>query len=1022
VSTVDDLARRIVALERALATQGSSAQLAYSSVEDGAVPVYDGDGRLRSQVGRQFDGTFTGTDFNGAPPPATTGPYVEGVLGGLRVLWDGKFQSDALTPMDFRRVEVHVSTAAGFVPDSTTLKATFESPRGAEVLVKAGYGVEHYVVLVARNTSGVAGPASAEGLGTPVRVASGDIATGAVQVDNLAFPAGVSTFVGSTAPTASMTGDLWLKTPEKLLHRWDGAAWVQIDDARIAQAIADAAAAQTDASQALANAATAQATADGKVTTFLQPTAPVAEGVGDLWIDTDAGNHTYIWDGLAWVDAQDQGIGQAITNAATAQATADNKIVSFWQAEPPAAGAVGDLWYDTDAGNRPHWWDGAAWRALPVGDAALTQSVAGSIGQKLYDTMDDASLWQVVVGPVPTTVATTEARTGGFLMRGDGLGSKWYARKGLVPFDPDVLYRITARFRVTRNSANGLGGKYYAGLAGVGADGVTLVNRNGLATYDAQHYLAARALTVMVADGWVTVTGYARGHAQPAVAGSSGPRPSPSAPGQMHADVRYVRPVVVGDFDGGDGAAEWDLVTVEVVEVGAVTTGHFAPGVNVPGTVESQNAARLTNGGLILPVGTSLGYDDAGNPSSQIAWERPGSNDVPAAYIEARDDGRLVIYNATNVYGQRTVTEISGDDLDVVTGAAYFHRIQDDKTKFDGPGVYHFNGRVEARQPALGLYASAQQSIADRTDTVVGLTDVQCDTGDLKYAANEVTIPRDGTYTVTAGLAWASNNTGTRAFWVQSVNFGRLPGDEKGANPVSRHVCNTSWSGHLKAGDKLRIMAYQSSGASLSTDLVFWKPFLAVTYHGWSTGVAYAPPPEPTTSSRTDTFYPVQSASWRTTYGGWRTDNDHVYQGNGSAFGGSGTHSGLYFFDHAKIRTALAGRSIDTVEVWSYRDTGVGDGAARTIHLHTHNHDRSIVGGAQPSYVSDFGDVTFDGKARVLAPGDGGWTLEHPNLGVQLRDNTAKGIGIFSGTADYLRLHGRSVNKQNGAVRIKSTG
>ena len=71
----------------------------------------------------------------------------------------------------------------------------------------------------------------------------------------------------------------------------------------------------------------AQATGDRKVQTYFQPDEPDPEeyvfGVGDLWHDTDAGNHLYRWDGTAWVDAQDGGIGAAteLAQAADDKAT-----------------------------------------------------------------------------------------------------------------------------------------------------------------------------------------------------------------------------------------------------------------------------------------------------------------------------------------------------------------------------------------------------------------------------------------------------------------------------------------------------------------------------------------------------------------------------------------------------------------------------------------------------------------------------------------------------------------------------
>ena len=131
---------------------------------------------------------------------------------------------------------------------------------------------------------------------------------------------------------------------------------------------------RTDASEALANSETAQITADGKVTTFIQASAPTAEGTGDLWIDSDDGNKLYRWSGSAWVEVQDADIAQAIADVATAQITADGRISTFIQASAPTATATGDLWLDSDDGNKMYRWSGSSW--VDVQDADVAQGIS----------------------------------------------------------------------------------------------------------------------------------------------------------------------------------------------------------------------------------------------------------------------------------------------------------------------------------------------------------------------------------------------------------------------------------------------------------------------------------------------------------------------------------------------------------------------------------------------------------------------------------------------------------------------
>ena len=200
--------------------------------------------------------------------------------------------------------------------------------------------------------------------------ADSDIAQAILNASNAQATADgkVTSFYATTAPTAEGIGDFWVDIDDgNRLYRWSGSSWVSIRDASISDA-------QVDASQAISDAATAQGTADGKVTTFFVATAPTAEGIGDLWIDTDDGNKLYRWNGTSWSGVQDGAIGTAISDAATAQSTADGKIVSFYQTTAPTAEGVGDLWVDTDDGNRLYRWNGTSW--VDVRDGGISQAIA----------------------------------------------------------------------------------------------------------------------------------------------------------------------------------------------------------------------------------------------------------------------------------------------------------------------------------------------------------------------------------------------------------------------------------------------------------------------------------------------------------------------------------------------------------------------------------------------------------------------------------------------------------------------
>jgi hypothetical protein len=159
------------------------------------------------------------------------------------------------------------------------------------------------------------------------------------------------TYRQASAPTGTdiNDGDLWFDTDDgnKLYMRVAG-AWVSVQDLAIAAA---------------------QTTADGKNKIFRSPTPPTATAVGDTWFDTDDGNKLYFWNGTAWIDVQDDAISAA-------QATADSKIKTFYQTTAPTATGVGDIWFDTDEGFKQYFWNGSAWTSVQDTSIAAATSAA----------------------------------------------------------------------------------------------------------------------------------------------------------------------------------------------------------------------------------------------------------------------------------------------------------------------------------------------------------------------------------------------------------------------------------------------------------------------------------------------------------------------------------------------------------------------------------------------------------------------------------------------------------------------
>jgi len=137
----------------------------------------------------------------------------------------------------------------------------------------------------------------------------------------------VDTFYVTTAPLSGMSyGDYWVDTDS-----WTGTVYIvyryEALDGSSTGTLAwrvntgETAVTLGKAYRADVLAGTAQGTADGKVKTWYQASAPTGlttADIGDIWVDTDAGNVTKTWSGSAWVDITNTKTDTAYTWSAEA--------------------------------------------------------------------------------------------------------------------------------------------------------------------------------------------------------------------------------------------------------------------------------------------------------------------------------------------------------------------------------------------------------------------------------------------------------------------------------------------------------------------------------------------------------------------------------------------------------------------------------------------------------------------------------------------------------------------------------
>jgi hypothetical protein len=91
--------------------------------------------------------------------------------------------------------------------------------------------------------------------------------------------------------------------------------------------------------------------------TFVGPTAPIAQAIGDTWFDDDDKYKQYVWNGIEWVLSTGGG----------------NKTTP--SSGPPSSPAIGDCWLST-LDWQAYIWDGTQWQSMKVPKADLNSKYA----------------------------------------------------------------------------------------------------------------------------------------------------------------------------------------------------------------------------------------------------------------------------------------------------------------------------------------------------------------------------------------------------------------------------------------------------------------------------------------------------------------------------------------------------------------------------------------------------------------------------------------------------------------------
>lgn len=162
-----------------------ASQLKYSSIENGAIAVFDREGLERLRLGLQPDGTFTSSSKNNPdPPPVPRVPLLTAGKGTVKIQSQGSVREDASWPADFSHLNVWASINQG--PNQRV--GTISTDPGMFVLGPLDY-VPIEIWFTAVNHSGKESVASESATTTPEKVVGSDLLAGTITALQIAAEA-----------------------------------------------------------------------------------------------------------------------------------------------------------------------------------------------------------------------------------------------------------------------------------------------------------------------------------------------------------------------------------------------------------------------------------------------------------------------------------------------------------------------------------------------------------------------------------------------------------------------------------------------------------------------------------------------------------------------------------------------------------------------------------------------------------------------------------------------------------------
>lgn len=283
------------------------------------------------------------------------------------------------------------------------------------------------------------------------------------------------------------------------------------------------------------------------------------------------------------------------------------------------------------------------------------------------------------------------------------------------------------------------------------------------------------------------------------------------------------------------------------IEIGPVSTetgggriDFYSPDLDRPATViaSTEGTLGITSGGDLdgggvaqsalidlAGVGPFSTVTTAAVEAASVSVINSGSRTVATGLIQLRADSTLKLEALNTVdIDATTLVDIDAPTITLGRTSAGLPLLE-----LKNDGTYYLRGsNLDGIGKTARSRSTAAQSIAHNTET--NLTFNATDGAPyfprgtwFSYASGVFTCLVDGFYTVNAGVYFASGAAGTRRILAIDKNNSRMMRNDNAAKGTAAAACGVAVSASLPMveGDILEIVAYQDSGAALSTSTGF---------------------------------------------------------------------------------------------------------------------------------------------------------------------------------------------------------